>query len=231
MEEWEEPLHPGSLPANLSHFPPQRNPNCTFFPTYPFQGLINGKMRRQKVFPGLRPSVRAIDPMSASHRALPQSATLLADRALRLSPSLHPLDSRDNSARPPSIQRSRPPDPQVLARASAEALRSLMSNSLRPRRRAAAAHSRPRARNRRALAAGSRRPASSPGSSADPASVVPASAPNLYAGAVRAPPPSARRRPARPPPDETTRPTQPDLLRAPRPALQAPGSPPPVLTL
>ena len=33
MEEWEEPLHLGSLPPTYPTFSPQRNPNCTFFPT------------------------------------------------------------------------------------------------------------------------------------------------------------------------------------------------------
>jgi hypothetical protein len=27
VEEWEEPLHPGSLCANISHYLPQYNPN------------------------------------------------------------------------------------------------------------------------------------------------------------------------------------------------------------
>ncbi len=33
VEEWEEPLHPGPLPALLPHFLPHRNPSCTFSPT------------------------------------------------------------------------------------------------------------------------------------------------------------------------------------------------------
>src|ERR1700679_1469130 len=38
VEEWEEPLHPGSLRANIPHFLPQRNSDCTFSPTKPSSG-------------------------------------------------------------------------------------------------------------------------------------------------------------------------------------------------
>ena len=55
MEEWEEPLHPGSLPANIPHFPPQRNPNCTFSPTLPFRPPARGKRLLNGHFRGRRP--------------------------------------------------------------------------------------------------------------------------------------------------------------------------------
>ena len=162
MEEWEEPLHPGSLSANLSHFPPQRNPNCTFFPTYPSH--LPSKHRKcplRSFFPRRGPATFRGRSRDARPPASPPRARPRADLRCR------------------SARVDRPP----LARSSAGGTRSsapapLLHSPPSPRRAALLALD---LRSHDALAGcGS---SSSPGTNADPAGVVPASAP-LYAGAV-----------------------------------------------
>ena len=64
VEEWEEPLHPGSLRANLSHFLPQCNPNFTFSPTSAARGP-----------PDWRQNARSMRPFVAGPAPAPAGAT------------------------------------------------------------------------------------------------------------------------------------------------------------
>src|ERR1039458_5554897 len=67
VEEWEEPLHPGSLCANIPHFLPQCNPICTSPPTFPSR---RRRSRQNARCPLAFPSAHA-SPSKALHGASP----------------------------------------------------------------------------------------------------------------------------------------------------------------
>ncbi len=185
MEEWEEPLHPGSLPRTYPTFPHNATLIAHFFPLGRHKDLKTGKKARSGTFSGL---------VGQRRRGAPEVQVPLHSREVRgfLQAGL-PCGA---------FRARRTPRPSIVVGASTQSRRSArigarigsrlrgcapgdydrcMPTTPRPRRRAALAF--PLVPVLAVLALTGCGSSSSPGSSADPASVVPASAP-LYLGAV-----------------------------------------------
>ena len=216
MEEWEEPLHPGSLPRSYPTFPHNATLIAHFFPLTRSSGLVSSKNARSEGLFGPVPVGSCDGPQSASPDALLQSATLLADRAFaRPSLSLPPR----TILRATSVDRVSHLQIYGYLHGRAREHYDRFMPSLRPRRLTAALTPILVLATVALAGCGS---SSSPGSSADPAGVVPASAP-LYAGAVVHPDGTLKT-------DATTAAStlthQPDSYARLASVLQVPGSPP-----
>ena len=105
MEEWEEPLHPGSLRANISHFLPQCNPICTFSPTAPPRDRRSAEIPSPA--PGCRPEApprrRPAPAQARVQRA--RAARVLAGWSLRRGPPRHIRSLRLEKGKPAASRR------------------------------------------------------------------------------------------------------------------------------
>ena len=182
MEEWEEPLHPGSLGANITHFLPQCNPICTSSPTSSSRRPSNGQKSRRD-----RPIRCASAPPAPGLARNPRCRRRFCERVLHTHRAAPRHRRRDTADRPTARRLGRP---GACAASTARGIRSAVRAPLRPTRRQPRPHSprrlarRARSRSRVAATLGARGCGSSHGSgtSVDPATAVPASAP-MYVGA------------------------------------------------
>ena len=165
MEEWEEPLHPGSLRANISHFLPQCNPICTSSPTFARTSAPScAKPLLTRALPRRSAPRMPATPQAASRAAAARAETRVA-RRVRL---------RRGPAR--SYDRLRPPHERA-AKGTAPCPPRAPRRRTQPRHRARARRPAPRAaragRHALGLATGCGS-SNAGGTSADPASAVPA---------------------------------------------------------
>jgi hypothetical protein len=159
VEEWEEPLHPGSLGATLPHFLPHCNPFRTFSPTWPHRTIhfTRGAIAHEDWLsraPGLQAPLRCALLQPLFRRERDEYLSLPA-RVRSLAPcAAGPEPQRLRSLTMPTLSRPRP------SRAAAASLAAVLACGL-------------------AGCGGSKEPGLGP----DPARLVPGSAP-LYLGAV-----------------------------------------------